>query len=779
MKINKKILELSIAFLCMNSVAVASHVSNDNIVSGHISDSEGSPLGFANITVYGDSTYVSGAVSEANGYFSIDCRGREVDSIAVRMLGYATVGMSVDEFLRTRIIHMSPTDVKLGEVVVSGSIPATRLNGTSMVTNVENSVLSMAGTANDVLANIPLVMGKDGYFTVLGRGVPVIYINGRQVRNPSELDQLDSHMIKSVEVIGNPGAQYAANVSSVIKIKTLRRQGDGFGLDFKSSNNYNRHFKTDGQIDMKFRSGGLEIFGIGCLRHGRRQNGAIFNQTTFSDDTWQQTVTSNSVDGFNNLSGKIGFCHMISDVHSVGAFYEYGHGKSWSDGHLFTDVAVDGSLHDRWESLSNGRGHRVPSHTGNVYYNGVVADVDIDFNADYMADNISERSTMLEHGENFDKNINLWYSTANRMWAEKLVLSRRLWRGRLSIGEEATGSRINYRNVSDGTDIPDNSTSIRETNIAVFAEYSVSVGRYNLSGGMRYEHADCRYFSDGRLMSDRSRRYGNIFPSVSVSTQISDVNLAIGFTSRTRRPDYSQLDGNTHYVNHVTCQRGNPSLKPVRMNVVSATAMWKYLYLHMVYDHEVNSIFTTMEKYNDNPVIRLLTFENVAHYTQTHIAIGAQPKVGCWNLQASVALLKQWYTLRYRGADMQMGNPFLFLTLNNTLRLPHDWIVNADFSWQSDGDGQNTHLKSSSSFDIGVTKRLLNGNLVVNLKGSDLFNCRDQRVTMYNGDIRLKVANHTDTRSVRIRLTYKFNTSKNRYRGKGAGEAEKTRIDRK
>lgn len=43
----------------------------------------------------------------------------------------------------------------LNEVVVKGNLPVTRMKGDAMVTNVENSVLSKAGSANDVLTKIP------------------------------------------------------------------------------------------------------------------------------------------------------------------------------------------------------------------------------------------------------------------------------------------------------------------------------------------------------------------------------------------------------------------------------------------------------------------------------------------------------------------------------------------------------------------------------------------------------------------------------------------------
>ena len=55
------------------------------------------------------------------------------------------------------------------------------------------------------------------------------------MRDGAELERLKSSDIKSVEVITNPGAKYNAAVKAVVKIRTKKVQGDGFGFDVRSS----------------------------------------------------------------------------------------------------------------------------------------------------------------------------------------------------------------------------------------------------------------------------------------------------------------------------------------------------------------------------------------------------------------------------------------------------------------------------------------------------------------------------------------------------------------
>ena len=73
--------------------------------------------------------------------------------------------------------------------------------------------------------------GSEDGLEVLGKGSPIVYINGRLMRDDSELRRLRSDDIRDVEVINNPGAQYDATVRAVVRIRTKKQQGDGLSLD--------------------------------------------------------------------------------------------------------------------------------------------------------------------------------------------------------------------------------------------------------------------------------------------------------------------------------------------------------------------------------------------------------------------------------------------------------------------------------------------------------------------------------------------------------------------
>lgn len=151
--------------------------------------------------------------------------------IQMAMAASATLASAQTTQTRSDSLLLDTLNIhQLQEVVIKGMLPHTRLKGNAMVTRITGSVLEKAGTANDVLRRVPGIIKKGEDLEVIGRGKPVYYINGRKVYDGDELKRLMSDEIANVEVITNPGAAYDATVSAVVRIKTVRRQGDGFGF---------------------------------------------------------------------------------------------------------------------------------------------------------------------------------------------------------------------------------------------------------------------------------------------------------------------------------------------------------------------------------------------------------------------------------------------------------------------------------------------------------------------------------------------------------------------
>lgn len=151
------------------------------------------------------------------------------------------------------VVQLEQDSQLLSEVTVKGNLPKTRLKGDAMITSVAGTVLEKAGTAENLLDKIPNVTASDGEVNVFGRGAAEIYINGRKVRNASELDQLSADNIQQVEVVTNPGARYDASVKAVVRIMTKKVVGEGFGFSDRLMVNNNRYAGWGVQNQYDFR----------------------------------------------------------------------------------------------------------------------------------------------------------------------------------------------------------------------------------------------------------------------------------------------------------------------------------------------------------------------------------------------------------------------------------------------------------------------------------------------------------------------------------------------
>ena len=319
-----------IVFLMLAVVALPALGKND--WRGKVVDEKGEPVAYANVAVLSkaDSTVVCGVVTEEDGSFNIITN--ETDGIMmVAMLGYKTVYLApVDG----TVITLSDDTQMLEGAVASAVMPKTKLTGEGLQTNVRGSVLENVGSANDVLAKTPgLIKGQNG-LEVIGKGSPMVYINGRRLTDASELDRLQSNEIQSIEVITNPGAQYDATVRAVVRIRTIRRQGDGFGFNLNASDAQSLRWTKGndpfGAINVNYRTGGLDFFGgVNYARNTSRQESYLEKQTfgrTAAGEDWlfdNKGTLLNEYIG-SSIYGNAGVNWQLADNQFLGAKVEWG-----------------------------------------------------------------------------------------------------------------------------------------------------------------------------------------------------------------------------------------------------------------------------------------------------------------------------------------------------------------------------------------------------------------------------------------------------------------------
>lgn len=312
------------------------------IIKGKVVDTHNEPVMFANVILLNDSVFIKGTTSDETGSFSIE-NSTKANVLKISIIGHKDYMCPLRDFEDMGTIILQDSYITLNEVVVKANLPQTQLKGNEMVTTVQNTVLAKMGSAYDVLSHIPMVTGINGELNVFGRGTPVVYINGREVRNQSDLQQLKSDEIRSVELISNPGAAYASNIAAVIKIKTIPPKGEGFGIDITDALGFWAYARNNTDVNMRYRHNGFEVFGNFNIYEGKRKLKDISEMTTFGSDNFIQSIYNEGSGTTHNLFGKLGFSYMIAPNHSIGAYYRFGRSNTEGDGYLDTKSIVAGN----------------------------------------------------------------------------------------------------------------------------------------------------------------------------------------------------------------------------------------------------------------------------------------------------------------------------------------------------------------------------------------------------------------------------------------------------
>ncbi len=783
-------------------------------MTGRVTDAAGEPVRWANVAVWTDSTLVAGTVSGEDGWFRFENIAANADRLTVSMIGYkdysaelsdadAIEGGSGASTAGADSIAGAETargdsgvpvaDVNLGVIVlaedtellegatVRANLPETRLTHNSMLTDVEGSVLSKVGTADDVLGKVPLVRKSgDGSYEVFGRGEPQIYVNGRLVRSDAELRQIRSEDIKSVEVITNPGVQYSSEVGSVIRIRTVKPQGEGFSVWAMSRNVAAHYFQTYDDLELKYRYKGLEVFANGSFYTGKSWEHNVAGMTTYSEEVFDQSMDIRNINRGTDYDGKVGFNYQAGENHSFGAYFKAARHKNKFRLTNTSDITVDDEPYEHLDMSSVEWMNTSPDLSANVYYTGQIGKLGIDFNGDFVRSPKTEYTDDHEESDTGeDSDVITDSRNGSRLWAEKLVLDHPLWKGAaLEFGEEYTNSVAAYETTYTGADIAGGDTRIVEGNIAGFAELSQTIaGKVQLSAGIRYEHVEHRYFESGVLDDVLSRTYDNWFPSFSASAQIGKLALALNFTSGSHRPSYSQLNGVVEYVNRYSYEGGNPNLKPSETYTTTLSGQWKSIFAQIVWAYERDAAFNVTKQYaEDDPLVKIVTFENVPKYHCLEYVIGAQPHVGCWTTNPTAAAICSYYKGEWLGEERDFRQPIFLIQWTNNFTFKHGWSLDADLQLQTPGYNQNCFVKTSGHINFSVQKMFFNDSFAVRLEVNDITNTDYSRVILYCGNVKTWSNNRYDSRNVRLTLRYRFNASSSRYRGTGAGSSEKQRF---
>ena len=774
----KKFYAIFTALTLFSTVAKAQQT-----IRGWITDEQRSPIEYANVIALSvrDSSLVTGAVTDNAGKFllTLPANSNQV-FLRVSGIGYEQRNVFLPLIADTLQLKAESETKTMEGVTVTAQRPKMAIRNDALVTTIIGSSLAKAGSGNDVLKRIPLLSGKEGSYSVIGRGAAVIYINNRKITDATEIERLNSSDIKDIEVITNPGARYDATVSAVIRIHTVRKVGDGFGFDVRTSAYYWENWDTNNQLNMYYRRNGLELTA-----------GSAYEL----DNTYDNQTTTNEVQAANLWTNKwikkakyrnthnnytFSAAYEFSANHSVGArfFTNLLVGANNGSSTFSTDVLKNNVLFDHIESQISGNSTAIPNKSLSAYYVGKVGKIDIDFNTDYYYGRETEYRITTEQSANYaNRTVTSAGIHTNKFFATKLVLSHPLFGGSLSVGNENTFTNHEQNYVNQENVVPSTASTIKERNNAFFFEYSRPTPIGQLMAGLRYEHVNSDYYDEGVYSPAHSRTYSQWFPSLTFATKIKEVGLQLSYSAKTSRPSYRQLGTNVEYMNRFTRQSGNPTLKPETLHNITLVSSWSWLTFVANYTQTHNKIMYWNEQESTDENITNLRYRNFKRFPALTLSLTAAPRMGVWSPQLILFCQKQWFDIERLGSKLDLSKPIWGILWNNTFDFKDNWIAETRLKVTSKGITENSELtRNNCAFNFSVRKAFLNDRLSVTVGVNDLFNRSANQLLLYTNNLSIDTKQELDSREFYVTLRYKFNTARSKYKGTGAGESERKRF---
>lgn len=310
------------------------------------------PVEFVAVTLKrADGTVVESTVTDAHGRFTLEKIPAGDYAVSYGRVGSAvrtTPNFHVDASRNpVDLGRLDPSEdlVTLGKFEVTAKQEA-RLNSIDRkVYNVGKEIQSVAGSASDLLQNVPSVdVDIDGNVSLRGSDNVLILINGREStlmgRSRAEvLQQLPADSIDKIEVITNPSAKYKPDGTAGIINIALKRKHDA-GWSGTATFNVGNSDRYNSSLSLNYHPGPYNLFGSYSVRQDARPRTASDIRTITDPVTGIVTHAEKRTEEHSRPFSRIG---RLGFDYAPDAHNQFGLTGNYND-RSFRRVAVDHNL---------------------------------------------------------------------------------------------------------------------------------------------------------------------------------------------------------------------------------------------------------------------------------------------------------------------------------------------------------------------------------------------------------------------------------------------------
>lgn len=480
-----------------------------------------------------------------------------------------------------------PGTPAVGEVVVTARKPDTQILLDRKVYNVSHDLQSTAGSAADVLNNLPSVaVDMDGGVSLRGDSNVTILIDGKPSAQfsgsaaGSNLQQFPASQIDRIEVLTSPPAQYKAEGSGgVINIVTKKSHRPGLsGAVRASAGDHGRYVLG---LDGAYNAPRLRLSGGVGLRHDVRERLTTSNRLASDPATGLTDQSAQSIDEhFQRLTPSVNATadYDLTGRQTLGASFSH---RELTGHRYFDQLDSSGPPQDPPTSISNRHSD------GHEWHLDEAEAVHFEQKLRRPGETLTfavQHSVVEEH--ELYAYLNTFALPAAPPTSDDLHLGLGLLKtefsadyvlplpkdGELKLGYDLEDDRNHFDNLGHDIDpvsgqpivnpaVTDDFRYRQAVNTG-YAQYQASFGRWRLQGGARMEAAHISTLEiTGNVPGGRDD-FG-VYPSLNLERSLGETaKITASASRRINRPDPEALNPFTDYQDVHNLRAGNPGLRP-------------------------------------------------------------------------------------------------------------------------------------------------------------------------------------------------------------------------
>ena len=741
------------------------------------------PVSDANIILMSlpDSTLVKGVISNGHGSFELPnpANSKKV-LIKITHLEYQEEVLSPTSSNLGTIV-LIPTSNELDAVVVTARRrPILEQKGTRISTNVAQSTLQKLPTTDMLLNFLPGVSTSytGSGFEVFGKGNPIFYINNRRVRNLDEVYQLSPKDIERIEMETQPGAAFDNTVGAVIYIILKKKPGDGLsGAAENTFYFFKKGIMDETWLSLNYRKGKTDWFtSISNDNHFNQEdyNVAQDLQVFTQNNQWRVLNDETHQNQHKNIKTKIGFAHEFSEEHSLGMSIRgsiipfSGHNFSTQETTTYKNQLLTAQGRNEYDQFEQDKKLSV-----NAYYEGKLTDVlKMQTDVDYIGLRSDNTSDIVEHNllNTTSRNVHTHSDVISDWWGLKTTFFQQLGKGTIGYGVEVSNLHRteNYQdNVLSAFNAKNN-----ETRSDAFLSFSYPIKKVNLKLGTRYEYADFDYYENEQKSEAKSKTYRDWLPNVSVAFPWEKTQITFSYARKIKRPAFHDLSDYNSYVSSFLYNRGNPYITPqltdewntlATYGPVSASVTYSHIHKGIYADYQLSSI-------NSDAVERIL--RNYDDFSLLKSTLNAQKQIGKWMPKLTLTYEKPFADKVFYKSEGLFSVEWM-----NQITPSENWLFLVMLLYKSKGSMQEAYIyKPVSGVFVGAVRTFFHQSLSVYAVASDFYNGLNRHDRIQNPYISNSTARNYSNFSFKIGISYNFNTTQSKYKGKEISEEENNRM---